>query len=294
MAIRRRVRGHKRREPGVAEFSENIMLEWRVFGCGSPSSTRSTQTSYEIADNGQRIQIDLGHGAIYQHCRLEKAIEPAVDSISNLLLTHCHPDHCVDLTRLYVAWMYTPGFKPQNKVKLYGTEPTMDAIKRMMDNMRLEEGYEKAYDPHIIKIGEPFQLYGFTIQAKPAIHIEGACGYGFDTPSGKRVAYTGDTGFHEALFKIWKNLHLLVIETSFSELETPYHLTLNQTAIVAGKTNPGALLLVHFYPDMERLPEEEIKTRIAKYYDGPVFIAKDGLALQWNDSSQAWRGESMF
>ncbi len=90
------------------------MVEWRVYGCGSPSSSYSTQSSYEIVEGNSSLHIDMGHGAIFRRCQREGAIESVIDSMENLLITHCHPDHFFDMSRLYVSWMYTPGFTPKH------------------------------------------------------------------------------------------------------------------------------------------------------------------------------------
>lgn len=270
------------------------MVEWRVYGCGSPSSSRSTQTSYELVDGKNSLHIDLGHGAIFRRCLKEKSIETVVDSIQNLLITHCHPDHCFDLTRLYVSWMYTPGFQPQRRVSLYATEETMLGIRRMMDNTRLEGKFESVYDTHIIEYNKPVYIDDFTVIPKATHHIEGACGIRIETPSGKRIAFTSDTGFHKRLFSVWKDVNFLAIECSFFELNTPFHLHLGQVAQVAEKINPECLLLVHFYPDMEQKPDREIQSFLQDRFTGDVHIARDGIAIRWNPQKERWQEKKMF
>lgn len=270
------------------------MVEWRVYGCGSPSSSRSTQTSYEIADGTSRLHIDLGHGAIFRRCQSEGSIETAIDSIQNLLITHCHPDHCFDLTRLYVSWMYTPGFQPKQRVSLYATEDTLIGIRRMMDNTRLEGQFEAVFDTRRIEFDKPIQIGEFTVFPKATHHIEGACGVRIETPSGKRVAFTSDTGYSDELFSVWNAVDFLVIECSFWEMETPYHLHLGQVAEIANRINPECLMLVHFYPDMERKPDDEIRAFLAKRYNGNITIAYDGLAIHWSSRQKRWIGKKMF
>lgn len=270
------------------------MVEWRVYGCGSPSSSRSTQTSYEIVDGANRLHIDLGNGAIYRRCQKEGSIEAAINSIQNLLITHCHPDHCFDLTRLYVSWMYTPGFTPQQRVSLYATQETMAGIRRLMDNTRLEGPFEKVFNAHMIEFGQSIQIDDFSVLPNATGHIEGACGVRIDAPSGKRIAFTSDTGYRQEIFTEFADTDLLVAECSFVDLETPYHLHLGQVAEIAQRIDPECLMLVHFYPDMERALEAEIRSTLSVKYPGDVLLAYDGLQAQWNPDKKRWLSERMF
>jgi ribonuclease BN (tRNA processing enzyme) len=270
------------------------MVEWRIYGCGSPSSSLSTQSSYEISDGDNRLHIDIGHGGLYHRCLREGSIEAAINAIKNILITHSHPDHYFDLARLYVAWMYTPGFKPQNRVSLYATSDTMHEIKKVMINARLEGGFEKVFDTHIIDIDKPVKIDGFTVTAKTSHHIEGSNGVWVETPSGKNIGFTSDTGFNEDLLSIWKDIDLFITECCFVDLETPYHLHLGQVQEMAGKINPECLLMVHFYPDMERLPNEDILKAISQKYQGTTYIGHDGLLVKWDAASKTWITEDMF
>lgn len=270
------------------------MVEWRVYGCGSPSSFRSTQSSYEIADNGKHLQVDLGHGAVYRRCCRVKNIETVVESMHHVLLTHCHPDHCIDLTRLYVAWKYTPGFKASQPVQLHATERTIEAIQRMMDNIRLEEGFGEVFVPCPFRLEEPFELEGIRIHPRRTKHIGGSCGFLFETSEGKRIGFTSDTGYFDEISDIWNDADLLIIECSFFELETPYHLYLEQVAEIAEKINPEALVLVHFYPDMENQDDDVIRDVLKRRYQGDIFLAEDGMAIKWDSSAKKWMSEMMF
>ncbi len=270
------------------------MVEWRVFGCGSASSGQFTQSSFEIADGNKTLQIDMGHGAIYRRCNHYQDIEEAVGSIHHILLTHCHPDHIVDLTRLYVARKFTPGFTPSGQIDLIGTEYTIQAAQRMLENVRLEQAFDEVFIPKIITLHQSFELNGFIVEARESIHTEGACGYSFKTPSGKTVGYTGDTGFSEALFSRWDDVDLLILECSFYDLETPYHLYLEQAATVAKHAAPEAILLVHFYPEMEKKSKTDIESEVARLYQGQTFLGYDGLIVRWDSDENHWHTERLF
>lgn len=83
-----------------------------VVGCaGSFAGPQSPASSYLIsADDGARtwnVLIDLGNGALGS---LQRYLDPI--ELDAVFLTHLHPDHCADLTGLYVTRKYRPGGPP--------------------------------------------------------------------------------------------------------------------------------------------------------------------------------------
>lgn len=270
------------------------MAEWRFYGCGSASSNRSLQTSYEWIDNETRIQIDFGNGAVYRRCQAEKGIQGCLHSMRHLLLTHLHPDHIIDITRLVVVWKYTPGFVPDRKIMLYGAEITLNAIEELLDHTGLEDTFHEVFHPHVVQIGQTFFIDDHEIQVIPARHIDGAVGYRIHSPSGLKSAFTGDTGVFEGQTDSLNGLDLLVIESSYHTNDLFMHLNLSQAAAIAGACNPQVLALVHFYPEVEDLPSGEIQSIVAASYEGTVVPAIDGLTLQWNPITKRWDHFHLF
>ena len=270
------------------------MVEWRVYGCGSASSNRSMQTSYEIVDGETRLQVDFGNGAFYQRCRVEGDVNRVLDSITHLFLTHSHPDHTVDLTRLVVAWKYTPGYSPEKPVHLYASSITLQAVKRMLDSVGFGGTFDEVFVPHEAHPAEAISLGTLTIKSFAVHHIPGAMGLCAETQSGARLVFTGDTSLFPGLESHLENLELLVCESSFCVTPHHMHLQLDKAAQLAGRTAPRALLLVHFYPEVEALSAEEIRRMASKEYSGAVYVAHDGLALVWNPRKRTWRKRRLF
>ncbi|RJP23107.1 MAG: MBL fold metallo-hydrolase [Candidatus Omnitrophota bacterium] len=268
------------------------MAEWRVYGCGSASSNRSLQSSYEFVHGACRMQIDFGNGAIYQRCRVEGHIHRVLDAITHLYLTHSHPDHCVDLTRHAVAWKYTPNYSPGPPVHLYGTETTLQSVKTMLDHVGLNGYYEEIYIPHVVTTGISFEIDAIKFTPIRSHHIDGSAGIRMETSTGLKIAFTGDTGLYEGQTEELSNLDLLVMEASFSETELFMHLTLDEASKLAAVVNPKELMLVHFYPEIEVKSNEEIKRIIVANYKGPIHLAHDGLALKWDENG--WQSYPLF
>lgn len=269
------------------------MSEWRVYGCGSSSSSRSLQSSYEWIEGGFRLQLDFGYGALYRRCQASGDIHDAMNGITHLFLSHGHPDHIIDITRLAIALKYTPGYTPAQPIHLYATPPAWNFVNSLLDNMEVENTFESFFVYHPVEIGQTLEIEGHRLQFTPTCHKEGAVGVFIQSPAGRRIVYTGDTGLCESLGDYLHNLDLLVIEMSFLELEMEMHLNLWQVAELAGIVDPCALMPVHLYPELERHSDMHLRSLIAKWYEGDVFIARDGMSLLWEDTTASWK-ESNF
>jgi ribonuclease BN (tRNA processing enzyme) len=270
------------------------MVEWRVYGCGSASSNRFLQSSYEIIDDDTRIQIDFGNGAMYQRCRAEGGIIKALDSITHMVFTHSHPDHTVDLTRHVVAWKYTPGYSPGKPVHLYGTQPTINNIQDMLNHIGLENMFDDVFIPHVIENNTPFTIGSISVTPLPADHMAGSIGLQFVTRTDMRIAFTGDTGYYDGIEKHFQNLDLMVVESSFFDYKHHMHLNLEQCSAIFKNANPSAVILVHLYPEMETRPHDEIQDFVKPMYDGPVHPAEDGMQYQWDENARMWVIHRLF
>ncbi len=270
------------------------MTEWRVYGCGSASSNHFLQTSYELVENGTRLHLDFGNGAMFRRCQFEGYITRVLDSLNHLFLTHSHADHTVDLTRHAIAWKYTPGYAPEKKTHLYGTTETLESVERMIGGMGMKDLFHEVYKLHDFKIGDEFNIEDFNLKIYPAEHIPGSCGVRIQTPEKRNIHFTGDTTYFEDLYKQFQDVDLLVIEASFFEMEHIMHLNLDQVAEIVSKANPKAVLLVHLYPELEDMRDKDIKKKIGKQYSGKVYVGNDGMALKWNEKKDGWRKKKLF
>lgn len=265
------------------------MSEWRVYGCGSASSSRFLQSSYEWIEEDFRLQIDFGYGALYRRCCAELDITGALDRITHLFLSHTHPDHMADVSRLAIAWKYTPGYTPHGRIHFLGTKKTLEDVKCYLDCVGLEGSFDELFVPTLLEAGQIVEINGHCLEAIPACHREGAIGLRIQSPSGRRIAYTGDTGPFADMENHLRDLDLLAIEASFLHTSMETHMTLSQAAELAGAVRPRALMPIHLYPELERLSDNQIREIVAKWYDGDALIAQDGWRLYWEESTQSWQ-----
>src|SRR5262249_33410876 len=101
----------------LAQYLRSISIGLRVSILASGSSRNLTLLQTE----GTRILVGAGLGKRETLARLA-AVERDLDRVAAVLITHEHADHCPGLPQVLGLW----------KAPLYVTEPTMDALQRIL------------------------------------------------------------------------------------------------------------------------------------------------------------------
>lgn len=184
-----------------------------IVGCsGSFAGPASPASSYLVtADDGERtwrIVLDLGNGALGA---LQRHIDLA--SIDTLLLSHLHPDHCMDVTGLYVTRKYRPGGGVPGRLPVYGPAGTAERLaaayegidsagmSRELDFRRVSDGVPVHLGPFVVtprRVNHPVEAYGFRVEA-----------------NGRVLAYTGDTDSCDALSPLMRDADLVLADSAF-------------------------------------------------------------------------------
>jgi ribonuclease BN (tRNA processing enzyme) len=94
---------------------------------------------------------------------------------------------------------------------------------------------------------------------------------------GRRVVYTGDTGYDPMLGEWARGADVLLCECSLpASMAIPEHLTPEQCGALAAAALPQHLVLTHFYPPVERI---DVRAAVAAHYAGPITLASDGATF---------------
>jgi ribonuclease BN (tRNA processing enzyme) len=98
---------------------------------------------------------------------------------------------------------------------------------------------------------------------------------------GRRVVYTGDTGFDEAFAEWAAGCDVLLAECSLPDsMAMAEHLTPQQCAALAERVLPRHLVLTHFYPPVELV---DIAGIVGPRFAGALTLASDGWTLDIED-----------
>ncbi|HEX4686584.1 MAG TPA: MBL fold metallo-hydrolase [Nocardioides sp.] len=218
-----------------------------VIGCsGSFAGPDSAASCYLVeADHADgrtwRIVLDLGSGALGPLLRYGDA-----ENVDGVFFTHLHPDHCLDLTGLYVLRKYHPG-GALPRIPVWGPQ---GVARRMATAYDLPEdpGMTGEFDFH--EFAGQVELGPFVVEPIPVAHPVPA--FGFRVSAGNRtLAYTGDSGICPALDTIASGADVLLAEASFRHGEdNPHdlHLSGREAGEVAARNGVPRLVITHVPP----------------------------------------------
>lgn len=226
-----------------------------------------------------KVLLDLGNGALGP---LQKATD--VHDLDAVLLSHLHPDHCLDLCGLYVALRYDPTTSLTSRLPVYGPTGT---LKRLVLAYGSEaRGHlEGVYDVHEWTSGTPVVFGPLTVTPLRVNHPVEAYGLRLSQTvpgppglPGRTVvlAYTGDTDSCPALVTLGRNADLFLAEASFQEgrdLVRGVHLTGLRAGQAAAEAGAARLMLTHL-PSWNDPAVVLAEARSA--YPGPIDLAHCG------------------
>jgi ribonuclease Z len=199
------------------------------------------------------------------------------DSLTDLILTHFHPDHVSGVATLLMS-MWLLGRK--QPLSIYGLAYTLDRMEKVM------EFYDWASWPHFFPVTfirlpatemTPVLVYDeFRIFASPVHHLVPNIGLRVECiETGKILAYSCDTEPCQEVVRLAAGANVLIHESSGATLG---HTSAEQAAEIARQAEVDSLYLIH-YPtgknDTSRLvPEAERK------FAGQVALAEDFMTIE--------------
>jgi ribonuclease BN (tRNA processing enzyme) len=211
-----------------------------VLGCsgsyGAPAG--GACSGYLVREGATTIWIDCGNGT-FPHLQEHVAVE----DLSGVVLTHLHPDHCVDLYSLHVYVRYgsdlsrLPVFAPAYSQRLLGA---------------LVADWGDAFAWHAIDngaavtIGELGLRFSRTDHPPPTYAVE-------LTSRDKRLVYTSDTGPGWSVEAFEPRADLVLSEATYTHDHRPsaIHLSARQAGEAARAARARRLVLTHLWPQID-------------------------------------------
>lgn len=210
-------------------------------GPNSPASCYLLRAEDELGQT-HAIVLDLGSGALGA---LQRHLDPR--DLDAVFLSHLHPDHCLDLTGLYVMHRYHPTGPTRPRVPVWGPEGTGLRLAQAYGG---SEGRDLAgvFDVHEHRNGESVQVGPFTVTPFEVWHPVPAFGLRV-VAGGKVLAFTGDTDQCENLTPLMTGADLVLADSAFVDGRDEVrgiHMTGSRcadSALAAGGV--GRLMLTH-------------------------------------------------
>ncbi len=245
------------------------MTTIRILGSGDAfgSGGRFNSCLMLDCDDGPSMLLDCGASSLVALNR--SGVD--LNGISTILLTHFNGDHLAGLTffvlqEQFVSKLTTPllvagppGIAERARTVMEALFPGSFAASRVFD-LAFQE----------VAPGRPAMLNGFAATAFPVVHDEraGPCqGYRLEK-GGKVFAFSGDTGWTDALIPLAAGAEILLLECYLHARKLPSHLDWLTIAERWADLGAKRIIITHMGEDMLA-------------FDGPLPAerAHDGMVL---------------
>lgn len=245
-----------------------MSIELTVLGCsGSYASPALGPTSgYLLVAGRSTVWLDCGSGTFE---RLQRHAAP--EDLSAVVITHRHPDHCVDLLGLAMMLRYYRGRE---------TGPPVYAPAEVAGVLGALWAETEHYFPwHEVGDGDKRTLDGDltlrfsrTDHPVPTVAVEAEAG-------GTRLVYTSDTGPGWSAAAFGSGPDLLLAEATYQTGHEgpPIHLTAAQAGAMAAEAGARRLVLTHLAPDLD--PAVSV-AEAEDAFGGPVTLAAPDLRVR--------------
>lgn len=250
-----------------------------VIGCaGSFAGPTSPASCYLVQQEHEgrtwSILLDLGSGALGA---LQRHLSPM--DLDAVLISHLHPDHCIDLTGMYVYRRYHPTHASRVPVPVWGPPGTLDRFEGMypgLEDRLIHEIYDvrELADGLVVETG-PFRVTVFSVR-----HPVDA--YGFRVEAGGRVlAYSGDTDTCASLTPLLTGADLALMDSAFvdgRDTVSGIHLSGSRAARAALDAGGVERLMLTHIPAWN--DPDVCREQAAALWPGAVELAEPGAAYE--------------
>jgi ribonuclease BN (tRNA processing enzyme) len=175
---------------------------------GPASSASCYLVQTEVAGRTWSVALDLGNGALGPlQCHLDPRILDAV------ILSHLHPDHCLDLCGLHVLYSYTPPPRRAGRLPVHAPPGAAQRLARAY-GVNAPEPMDDWFAFTDLSDATPFQVGPFTITPYRVNHPVEAYGLRVEADSAV-LAYTGDTDICDNLSPLCTGADLMLADCAF-------------------------------------------------------------------------------
>lgn len=247
-------------------------------GCSVPHSERTSSAYWIETQQEKKILLDCSASSIFRMAQ-ENLDWYDLDSI---WISHFHLDHFGGVMPFLFGTKWAP--QTQNRKKTMRIFGPVGLEKRLQDFDSISN-YDLFNQPFPLEIVEVEPLEEFEISdgvvavAYKTPHNQESLAISLCDSSGKRIVFTSDTGFDEALGNFAYGADLFVVECSFVQNKpVELHLELQEAMYLVRYARPKRAVLTHLYPEWDLVSFESEINRFSPPCE--VVEAKDGLRLE--------------
>ncbi|WP_169251292.1 MBL fold metallo-hydrolase [Brevibacterium sp. 'Marine'] len=223
-------------------------------------------SGYFLDWDGFRLVLDLGYGTFPR--LLSHVPDAEIDAV---VITHEHPDHCIDLHALFRFRQYAET--PTKKLPLYCPAGVIDRLGAVEPGLDMTSAFDIHLLPGHFEVG-PLRLSSVSLP-----HFVPNYGVRLETATAA-VAFTGDTGPHPGLADLGRAADLYIVDATDRPGEQDSTrrnlLTASEAGEWAQRAGAKRLLLTHFWPGNDRSASAE---DAGEHFDGEVLTAEPDLRI---------------
>ena len=239
-----------------------MAIDVAVLGCsGTYAGPDGACSGYLVQAGGCRILVDCGPGTL---ANLQREI--GLEQLDAVVVTHCHPDHWLELPVMRNAFMYVLG---RAGIPLYSTAETLSQAEVVCGS-----GLVPTFEPTIITDGDELAIGPLRARFARTQHPVETLSVRFDHDGGS-VAYSADTGADWSFSELGLGIGVGICEATSLDpaYVSGFHLTPREAGERGRQGQVQQLVLTHQLPGSDA---EEFRRQGADAYGAPVHIASTG------------------
>jgi ribonuclease BN (tRNA processing enzyme) len=235
-------------------------MELTVLGCagsfGAPGG--GACSGYLLRTESTAVWMDCGNGT-FGH--LQEHI--AVEDLTAVVLTHGHPDHCVDIYGLHVLLRYGLG---RDNLPVFAPEGLEKLLLALVSDWGDAFDWRAVGDGDRACIGDIELGFSRTDHPPPTYAVEARA-------DGRRLIYTADTGPDWSVDAFAPGADLVLSEATYldADIPAPIHLSARQAGAAARAADAKRLVLTHLWPRVD--PARALEEGADAYGDSVTLAA---------------------
>lgn len=250
-----------------------MSLELTVLGSGHFAPERGgaarNPAGHAVRCGRALLLLDLGFGNVR---RLAQAgLDPA--EVTDVFLTHRHPDHCGDVPAL-LSLLRVSGGPRGGRLRLWGPSGTRALVDRLCAAWEpwLQPKRGWVFEVRELRPGDEAAGADWVLEAAAARHTTPALAYRV-TRGAASLCYTGDSEYDPALARFAAACDLFLIEATCAEDDrVEGHMTPREALALAAESRCREALLTHLSGS-----SAEEASRLLKKGRGRAALARDLL-----------------
>lgn len=246
-----------------------MSLDIVVLGCsGTHPGPGRMCSGYLFRSHGTQVLVDCGYGSTSNLYRVTP-----LEDVTAIVLTHAHPDHCVDLIGIYYALRFDSG--GEGRIDVHAPAGTAEVLAGLLSGDSQEE-FADVCRFHDVSGGDRLELDDLSLEFFSSVHPVPTVSVRA-SHEGYVATYSADSAGGPSLIDAAREADLFICEATWPDEADHYppdvHLSPQGAAKVASEAGARRLVLTHLWPSTDR---EDVRRRAESVYDGPVYLADDG------------------